>query len=100
MTNKQRKSGFGVVDGQAFAVRVDGVPSDFFRQPFGRQLEARAKLKAFVGSAKSFHVGAKGKATLGAVRRWVKEAKPSQFYARWTADSGSWKDDSVQVFYV
>jgi hypothetical protein len=67
--------------------------------PFGRQLGDLRKVQEWKKSAKSTHVGSKGKATLPAVRKWVKEVKPSEFYAKWKMDSPNYKDDSVEIFY-
>jgi len=34
------------------------------------------------------------------VKKWVKEMNLSEFYAMWKKDSSSYKDDSVEIFYV
>ena len=31
--------------------------------------------------------------------KWVKENKPSEFFASWEKDSSSYKDDSVEIFF-
>ena len=41
----------------------------------------------------------KEKATLPAVRAWVKENSPTEFYAKWKSDSSHYKDDSIQIWY-
>lgn len=98
---RKRKPAFGKVDGKNYAVQINALPSnDFFKQPWGRQLDDWAKIKEFQKKAKTYHVDAKGKATMSAVKAWVKAEKPSEFFANWKADSSSWKDDSVKVFYV
>lgn len=63
-------------------------------------LDVARAAQAFQKTAKSTHVGAKGKSTMAAVKKWVSERKPAQFYARWKADSPSYKDDSVQVWFT
>lgn len=93
------KEGFGADSKFSYAVEVSGVSKDFFKQPFGRQMDDMKKLKEFMSSAKKTHVGAKGKSTMAAVKKWVKEAKPSQYYAKWQSDSANYKDDSVEVYY-
>lgn len=93
------KEGFGADSKFSYAVEVSGVAKDFFKQPFGRQIDDMKKLKEFMSSAKKTHVGAKGKSTMAAVKAWVKEAKPSQYYAKWQSDSANYKDDSVEVYY-
>ncbi len=95
-----RKPAFGHNDGFSYAVQIDNLDSnEFFKAPFGRQLSDLRKVQEWKKTAKSTHVGAKGKNTLTAVRKWAKETKPSEFYAKWKKDSSSWKDDSVEVFY-
>lgn len=84
----------------SYAYKLDDVEAGFHKAPFGRQLDDWKKIKAFKENAKSTHVGAKRKATLAAVKAWVKEFKPSQFFAKWQADSSMWKDDSVEIWYV
>lgn len=83
-----------------YVVKVDGVDPKYMHRPFGRQLEDQAKIKAFKEKAKSYHVGAKRKATKAAVNAWLREVKPSQVYAKWMADSPNYKDDSVEVWYL
>lgn len=83
-----------------YAIKVDGVDARFYQRPFGRQLEDQAKIAAFKAKAKTYHVGAKGRATKAAVKEWLKDKKPSQYYAKWGADSPYYKDDSVEVFYL
>jgi len=85
--------------GTNYAYKVEGVNTDFHTMPFGRQLDDMRKIREFMEGATSYHVGCKGKASLSAVRQWIKERKPTQFYAKWRADSANWKDDSVEIFY-
>ena len=96
---KTQAGKFGTNDGFTWAVRVDGIDNEFFKQPFGRRLDDQKKAVAFAETAKKTHIGAKGKSTLAAVRAWVREEKPKQFYASWRSDSPMWKDDSVCVAY-
>ena len=83
-----------------YAVRVDGVNGEFFKQPFGRQLDDMKKIKEFMGSAKRTHVDCKGVATLASVKKFVKTFKPEQLFAKWTKDSRDYKTDSVEMFYI
>jgi hypothetical protein len=86
--------------GKNYAVKVDGVNPRYYQQIFGRQLDDLKRINAFKLKAKSYHVGSKGKATLSAVRTWLKEQKPSQYFAVWTSDSSNYKDDCVEVWYL
>jgi hypothetical protein len=83
----------------SYAIKIDGVDPHFLSQPFGRQEESWVAIRTFRVSAKKYYVNAKGKSTIAAVKRWVKEEKPSQFFAKWRSDSSNWKDDSVEVYY-
>jgi len=91
---------FGSDNKYNYGVKLDGVDSDFYTKPFGRQLEEFKTVKTFTSKAKSEHVDAKGKSTLTAVKKWVKENNPKQFFAKWQKDTSSYKDDSVEVFYM
>ena len=92
---------FGKSEGFSYAVKVDGLSSnDFYKRGFGAVVSEASTLKRFKEKAKKGHVRAKGKDTLRAVRAWVKENRPSQFYARWKSDSPMWKDDSVEIYYL
>ena len=85
---------------RCFAVCLDTLQSEsFFQQSWGRQLEDWKRIREFQLTAKTAWVGAKGTPTLTAVKRWIKENKPSQFFADWQADSGDYKDDSVQIWF-
>ena len=84
----------------SYAYKVDGVTPGFHTAIFGRQLDDLRKVGAFKATAKSTHVGAKRRATLAAVKEWVKLNSPSQFYARWRSDSSQYKEDCVEIFYL
>ena len=96
-----RKPSFGSHDGNNYAVQINGLDSnEFYKQPFGRQLGDLRKVQEWKKTAKSTHIGAKGKGTMPSVKKWVKEMNLSEFYAMWKKDSSSYKDDSVEIFYV
>ena len=94
------KQWIGKTDGKSFAVKIEGVDPEFPKLPFGRQLGENKKVQAFKAKAKKCYVGAKGEATLSAVRAWIKERQPKQFFARWQSDSKFYKDDSVEIWIV
>ena len=80
-------------------VKIKGVDKEYYRAPFGRQMDDLKKVKAFMETAKTAYVNAKHKGTLTAVKRWIKETSPSEYYAKWRKDSSNYKDDSVKVYY-
>ena len=94
------KATFGHGDGFTWAYSVDGVERDLHTMPFGRALDGMRKLKSFADSAKVSWVDAKHKPTLSAVKAWVKDNNPSQFYAKWKSDSSTYKDDSIEIYYL
>ena len=98
---KVEKPYFGLNDTKKknCAVQINGIENDFLTKPFGQQIDAMKKLKEFKTNAKSTRVDAKGKPTMAAVKEWVKENKPSEFFASWEKDSSSYKDDSVEIFF-
>lgn len=86
---------------RSYAVKLDTLSrNDYFTQVFGRQIDDLKKIGEFKATAKTTHVGAKGKATLAAVKKWIKFRQPTQFYASWGADSPNWKDDCVQIWFI
>ena len=98
---KVEKPYFGLDDTKKknCAVQINGIENDFRSKPFGQQIDSMKKLKEFKTNSKSTRVDAKGKATMTAVKAWVKENKPSEFYASWEKDSTYYKDDSVEIFF-
>ena len=76
------KQWIGKTDGKSFAVKIEGVDPEFPKLPFGRQLGENKKVQAFKAKAKKCYVGAKGEATLSAVRAWIKERQPKLKYNR------------------
>ena len=97
---KKRKPAFGTNEGFSYAVQINELDSnEFFKQPFGRQLDDLRKAKSFMDTAKHIYVGAKHKPTIPTVKKWVRENNPTEFYAKWKSDSPLWKDDSVEIFY-
>lgn len=82
-----------------YLIKIDDVDPKFYEKPFGRQLEDMQKIKEFLKNAKKYTVGAKGKSTLAAVKKEIKERNPTQYYAKWRADSSNYKDDSVDLYY-
>ena len=94
----RRKPFYGrTTSGRSCAFRVDGVDGTFVGKNFGRQLEMLRALKAFRDRAE--HV-AHVRGSQRAVKAWVKENKPSQFFAVWTPETDFYHDDSVEIFYT
>lgn len=94
------KTTFDSINGFNFAYRVEGVEPGYHRFGYGKKIRDIHNVNEFKMVAKSFYVGAKKKPTISAVRLWVKENKPSQFWACWKTDTDFYKDDSVQVWYL
>ena len=101
LNESKDKPYFGLNDTKKinYAVNLNGIENDFPSKPFGQQIDAMKKVKEFKETAKKTRVDAKGKATMSAVKEWVKENKPSEFFASWEKDSSSYKDDSVEIFF-
>jgi len=79
---------------------VDGIEDEYWAKSFGQQLDDLKIIKKFKASAKKESVGTKGKATLTAVKNWIKEHNPKQYWANWQKDSTSYKDDVVDIWYI
>ena len=95
-----KSKGFiGKIDGKNYAVLIDGAPQLTSGSNFGDLARLNKVLRTWKEDAKTDHVGAKGKATLAAVKKWVKENNPSEYWATWTPDSSHYKDDVVKIMY-
>ena len=93
-----RKAYYGTVEGVSYAFRVDGVDGgEFFGLPFGRRMEATNRLMAFQYRAK--HVGY-SEVSQKAVKEWVKDVQPSQFFAFWRSSGRFYHDDYIEIFYT
>ncbi len=57
-------------------------------------------VEVFKAQAKKTHVPSKRKATFSSVKAWLQFINPSQFYANWPSDSPTYKDDSVEIWYM
>jgi hypothetical protein len=79
----------------SYGVKIDGIENDFVLKPLGRQ-EEWPTVRAFQTAARSTWIRAKhARSGTAALKRWVKDVKPSQFYAKFGED-----DDSFQVWYT
>ena len=61
---------------------------------------AMMNIDDFKKKAKVTWADAKGKPTLPAVKKELKALGAKNFYAKWQADSSSYKDDSVEIWYT
>ena len=91
---------FGKLGEFSFAVKLNNVTrNDFPKEGFRGEVDNRRAVDEFKKTAKKDGVDAKGKATLTAVKSWVKDNNPKEFYAKWKSDSKYYKDDGVSIFY-
>lgn len=79
----------GTVGKKNYAIMINSLPdgNDFVTQNFGQQINSMKVVKDWKESAKKDYVGSKGKPTLSSVKNWIKENKPTEFYASWGSDS-------------
>ena len=61
---------------------------------------AMMNINDFKKKAKVAWADAKGKPTIPAVKKEIKALGAKNFYAKWQADSSSYKDDSVQIWFT
>ena len=61
---------------------------------------AMMNINDFKKKAKVAWADAKGKPTIPAVKKEIKALKAKNFYAKWQADSSSYKDDSVKIWFT
>ena len=73
---------------------------DSVKRGFGGMIDLRPEMQRIKQNGKKVYVDAKGKATIKAVKDYVKEHKPKEFYARWKCDSSFYKDDNVEMYVI
>lgn len=88
---------YGISNGYKYAVKIDGVNNAFFKQPYQETFKDRQQVDTFIKSKDvvSLTLLVANKAALHAVKKWVKENKPKEVYARWEAEPV----DGVLIFY-
>jgi hypothetical protein len=96
---KGSKAYFGTNDGKSYAVNLSGAKGGNEPRNMGWAMDNTKMLKDFMKDAKTHYAGAKGKATLPAVKSAIKMLGATEFYATWKADSANYKDDSVKIYY-
>lgn len=101
ITEKIKAKAFiGTAQKKNWAVKLEGFDATLIDGGgFTAIMDLKRFITPFKESAKKTHIDSKGKATISAVKAWVKENKPSEFYAKWTPDSSFYKDDSVEIYY-
>ncbi len=90
---------FGEAKGYKYAVKIDGVDGKRYINSFKEQVAKKSIVDKFLRNARKGYVDAKGKSTMAAVKRWVKENNPSQYYAKWREGAG-YKDDVIEIYYA
>jgi len=99
MRKTRRKAFYGTVGERSYAFRVDGVDgAEFFGLHFVRRIPAFEKLIKFEAETAKHVAYVKG--SQKAVREWVREKKPSQFFAWWISETDFYKDDSIKICYT
>jgi hypothetical protein len=97
----KRRPSFGTAEKKNYAVQINALDSnEFYKQSFGRSWDDRKRVDKFIDTAHTQYIDTKGMPTKKAVRDWVKNVKPDQFYASWTSDSKFYKDDNVKIYYL
>ena len=61
---------------------------------------AMMNIDGFKKKAKVAYADSKGKPTIPAVKKEIKALGAKNFYAKWQADSSSYKDDSVKIWFT
>lgn len=96
---KKEKAFVGTSDGSSWAVNMSGVKNGNQPTNLGWVMANKETIADFKKSAKKTFAGAKGKATLPAVKKHLKMVGATEYYAKWKSDSSSYKDDSVEIWY-
>ena len=103
MRKTRRKAFYGTVGESSYAFRVNGVDgADFFGLPFVRRMAVLDKLIKFEKEQAKHVSYVKG--SQRAVREWVRDNKPSQFFAWWSSDvycyERFYSNGSVKISYT
>lgn len=78
--------------------KLNNVPKDFDKAPFGRQIEHLRTIQDFKASAKVVHISQKRKTSAAAIKEFKDLYQPSEFYCEFH-DSADCRDDSFPVYY-
>ena len=88
------------VDGCSVVSKFEAFSAEQWSQNLGYQIAHQDDFKAFKQNAKLVVIGSKGKATFAAVKKWVKENNPKEYFAKWRCDSPLHKDDCVDIYVI
>lgn len=95
-----KSKGFiGQSDGSSWAVNISSIKGGNQPRNMGWQMDNNRIITDFKKDAKKTRVGAKGKATIPAVKKELKLLGATEYFAKWKSDSSSYKDDSVEIWY-
>lgn len=78
--------------------KINGIPGDYHKLPFGRQLDYLRAIEAFKASAKSTHLSQKCRSYKAAIKEFVKLNGVTEYYAKFQAGKDVY-DDSFEFFY-
>jgi len=88
---------YGHGDGYKYAVKIKGLNNEFFKLTYPETVKDRQIVDKFIQAKDvvSITLITANKASLHAVKKWVKDNKPLEVYARWEAEPV----ESVLIFY-
>ena len=89
------KGGFGGGDKRLVAYKIKGVTSEM------REMECASMWRKIQNdkSWKKSYVDTKGKAYRSAIKRWVKDYKPSEYMLVTRDESSTWHSDGLEIYY-
>lgn len=88
------------VEGFSIVAKFDDFSAEQFSSNFGYQITHREDFQSFQQQAKLVTIGSKLKPTFATVKKWVRENKPKQYFAKWRGDSPLYKDDCVDMYVI
>lgn len=80
-------------------LKINGIPKDYAKLPFGRQLEFRNTIAEFQKTAKSVHLSQKRQTYQKAIKEAIDLYNVDQYYCCFYCDSQR-KDDSFEFWYT
>lgn len=101
LVEQTEQGAFGKSKKLQYAVKLNDVSrNDFLTLAISRRIQDGKIARDFQDEATHVEISAPGKDSLGAVKKWVEQNKPKEFFAKWMLDSHAFgKSFTVDLYY-
>lgn len=79
-------------------IKINGIPKDYDKMPFGRQIEYRRVIEAFKSESKKTWISQKRISSGKALKDAIKLYEAKEYYCN-INDSENYRDDSFEFWY-